>query len=196
MYYVINDLDNPGIDEDEDDAPFLEIHEELITNPRCGWHTGAALEDPPAKTILIEATPHFGYSGPPPDYYDDAISLMSPRLKKLLESSGVDNIHYYPAVISYRGTEEKYDWFAFNILGLISAVDFSQSKIKNNDGALLINSGINGFTVDKSKTHGVKLFRLAENVMTTLVSEELKNTIEAAGINTFGFTAPEDWVMI
>ncbi len=46
MYFVINDIDNPSIDEDE---PFLEIHEELITNPRRGWHTGAVLEDPPTR---------------------------------------------------------------------------------------------------------------------------------------------------
>jgi hypothetical protein len=47
MYYVLNDLDNPGLHEDDDDAPFLEIHEELITTPRRGWHSGVILEDPP-----------------------------------------------------------------------------------------------------------------------------------------------------
>ncbi len=106
MYFVINDLDNPGIDEDKEDSPFLEIHEELITNPRRGWHSGAVLDDPPARTIIIEATPHFGYTGPPPDYYDDSISLMSPHLKKVIENAGVDTIHYYPVVIKYRGSGE------------------------------------------------------------------------------------------
>lgn len=196
MYYVINDLNNPSIDEDEDDAPFLEIHEELIINPRRGWHSGAVLEDPPAQVVLIEATPHFGYRGPPPDYYDDSISLISPRLKKTFDMIGIDNIQYYPAVIHYRGTGESYDWFSFNIVGLISAVDFGKSDIKSVDGMPLINSSINGFTVDDKKTYGADIFRLAENVMTTLVSERVKNAIEIAGINTFEFTAPEDWIMI
>ncbi len=196
MYFVINDLNNPGIDEDEDDAPFLEIHEELIVNPRRGWHSGAILVDPPTQTILIEATPHFGYQGPPPDYYDDSISLMSPRLKKVLDEAGVDNVDYYPAVISYRGSSKKYDWFAFNIVGLISAVVINKSDIKNDDGVPLINSSINGFTVDTAKVRDKYLFRLTENVMTTLIHVSVKDAIEAAGIDTFEFTNPEDWVMI
>lgn len=36
MYYVINDLENSGIDEDKDDAAFLEIHEELLKNLKGG----------------------------------------------------------------------------------------------------------------------------------------------------------------
>lgn len=196
MYYVINDLDNPSIDEDQDDAPFLEIHEELIKNPRRGWHSGAILEDLPTQAILIEATPQLGYNGPPPDYYDDSISLMSPRLKKVLDSNGVDNVQYFPAIITYRGTGETYEWYAFNIIGLIHAVDFDNSDVENEDGLALINSRISGFVVDPKKTNGAKLFRLAENVMTTLVSDQIKNAIEAAGINTFSFTAPEDWIII
>jgi len=196
MYYVINDLDNPSIDEDDDDAPFLEIHEELITNPRRGWHSGAILADPPLKPIEIEATPHFGYQGPPPDYYDDAISLMSPRLAKVLKDAGVDNIVYYPVTIKYRETDLKYEWLAFNILGLISAVDDAKSDITNPDGKNLINSTIKGFSIDISKTHHQLLFRLAENVMITLVHEDIKKAIEESGINTFSFSKTEDWVII
>src|SRR5690606_22958503 len=144
MYYVINDLYNPSIDEDEDDAPFLEINEEQIINPKRGWHSATLLMDPPGNLIEIEATPHFGYQGPPPDYYDDSISLMSPRLAEVLKKCGVNNIELYPAVISYRGTDKKFDWYAFNIVGLISAVDIDKSQIKNPDAKLLINSSISG----------------------------------------------------
>jgi hypothetical protein len=196
MYYVINDLDNPSIDEDEDDAPFLEIHEELLTNPARGWHSGAVLEDPPLAPIMIEATPHFGYQGPPPDYYDDAISLMSPRLAKVLEEVGVDNVQLFPVVINYRGTGEKYDWYAFNIVGLVAAVDISNSEIKNPGGELLINSSIDGFKVDESKTHGQLMFRLAENVMTTVVHEQVRKAVEEAGINTFSFSETDAWIQI
>jgi len=196
MYYIINDLDNPSIDEDEDDVPFLEIHEELITNPRRGWHSGAILTDPPLRSIEIEATPQFGYQGPPPDYYDDAISLMSPRLAKILTEAGVDNIYYYPVNLTYRKTDIRYDWLAFNIVGLISAVDDTKSDITNPDGKNLINSTIKGFSIDSSKTHDQFLFRLAENVMITLVHKNIKNAIENAGINTFSFSKPEDCVIV
>lgn len=196
MYYVINDLINPSIDEDEDNAPFLEIHEELLINPGRGWHSGAILIDPPTKKIEIEATPHFGYQGPPPDYYDDSISLMSPRLAEVLKQTGIDNIQFFPATIFYRGTDIQYDWYAFNIVGLISAVNLKDSNISNRDGDLLINSSIDGFTIDPTKVRDQLLFRLAENVMTTVVSDVVKNAVDKAGINTFVFSSTQDWILI
>lgn len=196
MYYVINDIDNPSINEDEDDAPFLEIHEELLTNPRQGWHSGKTLLVPPLEPIEIEATPHFGYQGPPQDYYDDSISLMSPKLVELLKREGIYNIDFYPVLITYRTTNEKYDWYAFNIIGLIEAVDVHNSNIQNIDGDSSINSTIRGFKVDETKTNQLLIFRLKENVMTTLVHKVLKNIIEKADINTFGFTKTEDYYII
>ncbi len=196
MYYVINDIDNPSIDEDEDDAPFLEIHEELLTNPRQGWHSGESLIDPPKEVIRIEATPCFGYSEPPPDYYDDGISLMSPRLADLLTKCGVDNLELYPAEIVYRGVDRTFAWWAFNILGLVSVVDETGSDIRSTKSVARFNTSINGLIMDPAKTHGMLMFRLAENVMTTLVHESIKNAVQHAGINTFAFTTPENWVII
>ncbi len=195
MYYVINDIDNPSLD-DDDEGPFLEIHEELLRAPKRGWHSGAPLEEPPTEIIQVEATPHFGYQGPPPDYYDDAISLMSPRLAQVLQKTGVDNIEYYPVVISYRNTGETYEWLAFNIVGLVSAADPANSRIKSDDAVALKNCSIDGFTLDPTRTRGLALFRLAENLMTTLVSEQVKQAIEQAGINTFAFTRAQDWIRI
>jgi hypothetical protein len=40
------------------------------------------------------------------------------------------------------------------------------------------------------------MFRLAENCMTVVVHERIKDAIVAAGINTFAFVAPEDWVQL
>lgn len=198
MYFVINDLVNPAIPEDNDNYPFLEIHEELLVNPRQGWHSGEVLSDPPIETIEIEATQHFGYQGAPPDYYDDSISLMSPRLLAVLHRVGINNIQVFPAVICYRGTGEKHDMYAFNILGCISVVDLENSNIVNSDGQLLYNCAIDGFTINTSKTNRMDLhiFRLAENVMITLVSDILKNAIEQAGINTFAFTETKDLIRI
>ncbi len=78
---------------------------------------------------------------------------------------------------------------------MISAVDCNRSDVRNEDGAL-VNESVHGFTVDTEKACGTHLFRLAENVATVLVSDQVKNAIEAAGIHTFGFSNPEDWVMV
>lgn len=169
MYYVINDLD---ID-DEDDAPHLEIHEELLTNPRRGWHSGERLADPPTEILRIEATPHLGYAGPPPDYYDDAVSLMSPRLADVLRRAGVDNLDLFPAVITYRGSGLRFDWWAFNLVGLGSAASLA--------------AGAQSLPL---------MFRLQEYVMTTLVHASVRRAIEEAGIDTLTFVDPEDWIVI
>lgn len=194
MYYVLNDIENPSIDDDDcDDAPFLEIHEELIVNPNGGWHSGKKLAKAPEGIIDVQATPRFGYEGPPTDYYDDSISLMSPRLKEILTSLGVDNIEFFPVHITYRGRDEAYDWFAFNIVGLSSSL---KENDKSHVRGELLDGSINGFVVDECATGGLKIFRLSDNVMTTVVTQEVKDAVDAAGINTFAFTKPEDWIMV
>lgn len=189
MFYVLNDIENPSIDEDEhEDLPFLEIHEELIINPDGGWHSGKKLAKPPEDIIQVQATPQFGYEGAPPDYYDDSISLISPRLKDILLNVGAENIEFFPVQITYSNRKESYDWFAFNIVGL------SHSLTKAGKG--LIDSSINGFSIDEYASKGLKIFRLSDNVMTTVVTQEVKDAIDEAGINTFAFTRPEDWIMV
>ncbi|MFD2231868.1 imm11 family protein [Alkalimarinus sediminis] len=197
MFYVLNDIENPSIDEDEyDDPPFLEVHEELLVNPDGGWHSGKKLAKPPENIIQVQATPLFGYEGAPPDYYDDSISLISPRLKNILLDVGVDNVEFFPVHITYRDRKESYDWFAFNIVGLSHSLIDNDKAHTNENGKGLIDSSINGFSIDEHESKGLKIFRLSDNVMTTVVTQEVKDAVDSAGINTFAFTKPEDWIMV
>lgn len=40
------------------------------------------------------------------------------------------------------------------------------------------------------------MFRLVENVMTVVVTDRIKKTVETAGINTFAFKDSADWAII
>jgi hypothetical protein len=196
MYYVIDYLTNPLLP-DPEEGPFLEIHEEDISVEGADlWQTGDRFEERIATPIEFEATPHGGYKGPPHDYFDGSIAFMSPRLVKVLRDNGVENLDLYPAVVKYRTTGETHSVFAFNLLGLISAVDEGKSQLSSVDGDFKMDSSIQGFEVDPSKARDLGMFRLAENSMTVLVHERIKRAIEAAGINTFAFVEPTDWTQL
>ena len=196
MYYVIDYLTNPSA-ADPDEGPFLEIHEEDIDIEGAqAWQTGSKFEETIATPISIEATQHDGFQGPPHDFFDGAISFMSPRLLKVLQDAGVDNFDLYPAIITYRGTNEKHNVFAFNLLGLVSAVDVEASNLQSHDGDFKMDTSIRGFTVDLDKARNQGMFRLAENCMTVVVQKRIRDAIEAAGINTFAFVEPDDWIQL
>lgn len=196
MYYVIDYLTNPSVP-DPDDGPFLEIHEEDVEVPGAdAWQTGAKFQETVATPIPIEATPHHGYKGPPHDFFDGAIAFVSPRLLAVLQDNGVDNFDLYPAVISYRKTNQQHKVFAFNLLGFLSATEFDKSNLKSRDGDFKMDTSIDGFEIDPNRAMGQDLFRLAENCMTVVVSQRIKDAILAAGINTFGFVKPADWTQL
>jgi hypothetical protein len=196
MYYVIDYLTNPSVP-DPEEGPFLEIHEEDVDVPGAdAWQTGEPFEGVIATPIKIEATPHHGYSGPPQDFFDGAIAFMSPRLEKVLKDQGVDNLDLYPALITYRTTGEVHEVLAFNLIGLVSAVDYAGSDLESKDGDFRMDTSLLGLEVDLSKTRDLSLFRLAENCMTVLAHERIKKAVDAAGINTFTFVEAKDWTQL
>lgn len=68
MYYVIDYLTNPSV-EDDDDGPFLEIHEELVKRPEpINWHMGKRFDIEVTVPIEVPVSPRFDYDGPPPDF--------------------------------------------------------------------------------------------------------------------------------
>lgn len=194
MYYVIDYLENPSaIDPNAD----LEIHEEDIHIPGVEvWQSGQRFQEPIATPILFEATPHHGYVGPPHDYYDGSISYMSARLAEVLKKNGVDNLDLYAARIRYRTNNETYDVLAFNLLGLVSATDLAKSNLTSFDGDFKMDSSVRGFVVDPHKARSLAMFRLAENCMTVLVHERIRAAIDSAGIRTFAFKDPSEWVQV
>jgi hypothetical protein len=160
------------------------------------WHTGAKFSQVISSPIQIGATPRHGFTGKPHDFFDGTITFMSPRMVKLLGEMGVDNLDLYPAIITYSTTGEQHDVFAFNLIGLVSAADLQKSNLSSYDGDFKMDTSIRGFEVDLLKARDLQIFRLAENSLTVLVEGRLKLAIESAGIRTFSFVDPKDWIRI
>jgi hypothetical protein len=192
MYYIIDTLTNPS--QPDENGPFLEIHEERVSVPGAPhWQLGQRFTAS-LPNIVVEGTPQLGFSGDPPDLFDGSISLMSPRLAQTLRDLGVDNIDLYPATIVYTDGTKKLNWHAFNLLGLVSAADPAASTLESFDGNNLIDTSIIGLGIDPKKAHSLLMFRLAENIMAMVVHEKIRKGIEDAGINTFAFVEPTNWV--
>jgi hypothetical protein len=158
-----------------------------------GWSVGKPAKSQPQGTVVIRARRHEGYKGEPDDFSDHNIPLMSKRLKEAIESAGVDNITFYPVTV--RTKKETYEYFAFNLVGLVSVVD-PASEIKSPDGDFLGDSSITDLVIDDEKGRGLLMFRLKEKFSVILVHKKLKEVIEQRGIASVKFLAPEDFMAL
>lgn len=60
-------------------------------------------------------------------------------------------------------------------------------------GSTMGDADFHALIIDESKTAGLLLFRLAENISAIVVHERVKQSIEAAGIPGFAFYGPGEW---
>jgi len=160
------------------------------------WGVGRIERSQPQLPVVINVVAHDGFVGVPHDFQDDVVPLMSARMKEAIESAGVDNIKFLGVTLRNPATEETYDYFAFNLIGLVSAADFSQSQITSHDGDFVGDSQVHNLVLDESKTRGLLMFRMKEKFSTILVHRKVREAIEKRGINTVGFMAPEDYMAI
>lgn len=145
--------------------------------------------------ISIDYIPLREYRGLPREFKDTCIPIMSKRLCEALTTAGVDNIEYYPVLLNNVETGEVYDYFAYKIIGLVSAASIEESEFETyEDDQPLIDTSIIKLVIDKKKAHDFLLFRLAEKTSTIIVHENIKNEIENNGIDTIKFIKPEEYV--
>ncbi|WP_155826346.1 imm11 family protein [Leptospira alstonii] len=108
--------------------------------------------------------------------------------------AGVDNIQYFDAVLRDPSTGQEYaNYKAYNIVGLIACADMQTSDLMGTSQSTMGDVDFHALIIDESKTHGLVLFRLAENVSAVVVREEVKRAIESAGIPGFVFYGPGEW---
>jgi hypothetical protein len=100
--------------------------------------------------------------------YYDATQLMHSRLADALQSSGVDNLQTFPAVLSEDGKlAARQDYVVANIVGTVACASLDESdSIPFADRWFF-----NDLVIDASKTHGLLMFRLAESLLDVLVHE-------------------------
>jgi hypothetical protein len=175
----------------------MEIHNCFEVGNVWDWCDGLSLESDEKNfpiPINIDFEPFRGYVGPPRELVDVCIPIMSKRLADTLLEAGVDNVEFFPATLKNTITGQTYEYRAFKIVGLVAAADLSKSEWTSYDGKSVADVGFENLVLDKSKTRGLLIFRLAENINALMVHERVRKHIIANGIDTLTFVKPEDWV--
>ncbi len=194
MYYVMTCPDIVT----EFDEGLLAIQDGFIPGNARNWGDGQAYgpDTEVPNPIEIPFERFQDYDGPPPEMSDSLIPVMSKRLREALDGAGIDNIQYYPAVLVDAASGERHEVFAFKVIGLVKAMDREESDFFSFDGDMLLDTSIQGLSIDEEAAQGLLLFRLAENTAALIVHEKIKAQVEAAGIDAIEFIDPEDFVQL
>ncbi len=194
MYYIMR----CPVYTNEQGEQLAEIENAIEVGDIWDWGTGVVFDEDEKNSIPnpihMEVEFFNGYSGLPPEYDDINACVMSERLANALTNAGVDNIDYYPAILTNKESGQTYSYLAYNIIGLVSAVDFDASHTRVYDNKPVINVSIYDLVLDEQKIQDHLLFRLAESSNTIIVHESVKQSIESAGIDTLKFIKPEDYM--
>lgn len=133
-----------------------------------------------------------------PDYAvsDMGCSVVSGRLKLLLESLGINNIQYFQASIIEREDEApKQGYYAANIIGLADCIDTDASQMdaeEGNNGELCIYS-IDKLILKNNPVEDYALCRANHFTRLILIEEGLVINFEQAGIKGIKFISPSRW---
>ena len=157
------------------------------------WRDGAVLTDPIPQPLVY--TLDAEYPGDPkPMYYEKAIPVMRDDVAEVLARAGVDNIQYFDAILKDPGSGREYrNYKAYNIVGLVACADMKKSVLMGTSASTMGDADFHKLVIDESKTGGLLLFRLAENVSAIVVHERVKQAIEASSIPGFVFYGPGEW---
>jgi len=188
MYYVLK-CDEPP----DPSGGYMEIEDWVGLQGFDDWGVGRKATFAPTGSVVIDAAPHDGYQGNPLELSDGEVPLVSDRLKQALIDAGVDNVDYYPVELKNKETGQTYEYFAFNIVGLVSAPDPSKSSVESYDGDYVGDSSIKDLVLDDTKTLNLLMFRLLQKFSTILIHERVRRHLEACGIDTLTFVRPEDY---
>jgi hypothetical protein len=142
------------------------------------WSMGIRYPGPVEEPIQCYLDPR---SGPiMPDLIIE-LPLLSQRLIEVLKKAGVRNLDLYDAEVidRERGKTHK-NYKAANIIGRVSCADLEKSKYLPGHKPPLMK--FEKLFIDESRTMGQPLFRLAEDTLFILVSEQVKQALESANL--------------
>jgi hypothetical protein len=192
-------MDGEPLTNDNGEALLL-VHNDLELGDVWSWKSGARFTEDEANFTLpirVEFERRRGYAGPIVDLVDVGVPLMSARLLDALHRAGVDNLDVYPVELVSRDGAESHPCFAYNVIGRVEAVDLGKSITFNTDGGRPVsNLSVEELVLNEGAIVQLKLFRLSENVNAIIVADAVRQVVEASGIGSLTFTAPQDWVQL
>lgn len=182
--------------ESESAQGYMEIEDWDDVDGFEDWGRGTLAQQKPSNPVEIKAVPHDGYTGLPDELQDASVPLMSKSLKEAIEAAGVDNVRFLPITLRNTETGTAYEYFAFNLVGLVAAADASKSKMFSFDGDFVGDTQIHDLEIDDSLAHGLLMFRLKEDFSAIIVHKSVKEAIERRKIPTVKFVRPEEYVAL
>jgi hypothetical protein len=119
---------------------------------------------------------------------------MSGALKRALESVGVSNLQYFPALLRdpLNGSDIA-DFWAFNIVGLVACADMQRSSMMGTSNSSMGDVDFDALVIDEARAGDQPIFRLAESVSAIVVNDHVRNSVLAAGIPGMVFYGPGTW---
>jgi len=152
------------------------------------WFRGSRFRDTPLEPLEIKLLPYDGDNpdhGPLiPPFYDDTVVLMRDDLIEAMETFGVDNLDTYAVNLTDPDDGSvRTDYKAVNIIGLIRAADMNKSTATVHNNIPLVDVSFDKIVLQEEKIQDFLLFRMAENMMTILIHEHLRDYLLEKGFD-------------
>ncbi|MBL8914738.1 MAG: hypothetical protein JNM17_28795 [Archangium sp.] len=120
--------------------------------------------------------------------------IMRRDVLAALRDAGVDNLDTYAAVVKTEaGRVVSDDYVAYNVIGVARAADLQRTRFAVENESRLIDASIERLSIDRSRTGGLLLFRLAESLRTVIVHESVRAAVERRGIRCIEFHGEDDF---
>jgi len=172
MFYMLDwKAENNAEFSNTDSAPYLGVP----------WSAGIYYPDPLPEPIICELNPKRGDKLR--DVYLVDLPVFSNRLISVLHECGVDNIQLYKAELHNEKGEKFDEYKAANIVGTVACANLELSEYFADTEPPLMD--FRKLVIDESKIETMQFFRLAECTATIILSERIKNKIDASGLAGF-----------
>jgi len=110
------------------------------------WLLGDALKKNISEPLVFEMSDD--YNGRMPDFFDSRIPLFSKKLVAALNNCGVENfIAYDSKLVDQEGGVISCEYFAINILGVLSVANFEKSKQPEGAYPTLVDASFNFLSI-------------------------------------------------
>ncbi|MEM6895252.1 MAG: hypothetical protein AAF554_16270 [Bacteroidota bacterium] len=135
---------------------------------------------PKQEGLVVKAEVDNDYGGTfLPDVFLTGCQLASPKVMKVFEKLGVDNVDVYDAVLNMPDKSQVEDYKAFYIKGSVSCMHQGDSEFnKLRPGR----TSVHDLVLDSNKVPDLLLFRLGEDPLNLIMADSLKQALDEAGV--------------
>jgi uncharacterized protein DUF1629 len=147
-----------------------------ISGPQLGVTWGLGTKIKKAVPTPVRCTIDAAKGATIPDIFFWKIPLYSDRLLAALTNAGVDNLETYDAEIAnHESSEVRTDFKATNVVGKIECVNLKKSEFDKSSEFPMIE--FSKIVLNEKKIGKAKMFRLAENPLFIVVSQEVRDAL-------------------